>query len=79
MLSGRLGAVGTGEIGPNLSGLFSKYYPKTFRNGEAWTPRNLSAWLKNPREIRPWARMLPVALTGAEAKELESIILVSPD
>lgn len=77
-VSERLGAVGTGETGPNLSGLFSEYYPTTFRNGEAWTARNLGAWLKNPREIRPWARMLPVALTGAEMKELEKVFLVSP-
>lgn len=78
LLSQRLGAVGTGDIGPNLSGLFSPYYPKTFRNGESWTPRNLLTWLKNPRETRPWARMLPVTLTGPETKELESIMVVSP-
>ena len=79
ILSERLGAAGTGEIGPNLSGLFSKYYPKTFRNGEAWTAGNLNAWVKNPREIRPWARMLPVTLTETETKELQSIIIVSPE
>ena len=74
ILSQRLGAVGTGEVGPNLSGLLTQYYPKTFRNGEAWTALNLNLWLKNPRETRPWARMLPVTLTGAETKELVSII-----
>lgn len=74
ILSQRLGAVGTGEVGPNLSGLFTQYYPKTFRNGEAWTAQNLNTWLKNPRGIRPSARMLPVALTGAETKDLLSII-----
>jgi cytochrome c2 len=79
ILSERLGAVGTGDIGPNLSGLFSEYYTKTFKNGEAWTARNLRVWLKNPRETRPWARMLPVKLTEAETKELESIIVVSTE
>ena len=79
ILSERLGAVGTGEIGPNLSGLFSKYYPKTFKNGEAWSASKLSSWVKNPRETRPWARMLPVTLTETETKELESIIIVSPE
>jgi mono/diheme cytochrome c family protein len=79
MLSERLGAVGTGGIGPDLSGLFSEYYSKTFRDGEVWTFRNLSAWLKNPREVRPWARMQPVALTETEMKELEKIVLVSPE
>jgi mono/diheme cytochrome c family protein len=79
LLSQRLGAVGAGEVGPNLSGLLTKYYPKTFRNDEAWTPRNLNLWLKNPRETRPWARMLPVTLTGAESKELVSIMQLSAD
>lgn len=77
ILSERLGAVGTGDLAPNLSGLFSTHYPKTFRNGEAWTPRNLSLWLKNPRQIRPPARMIPVTLTDTETKELVSIIDVS--
>ncbi len=79
LLSLRSGAIGTGEIGPNLSGLFSEYYPKTFRNNEAWSAKNLKDWLKNPREIRPGSRMLPVTLTDAEANELESIILLSAD
>jgi mono/diheme cytochrome c family protein len=79
LLSQRLGAVGTGVTGPNLSGLFTRYYPKTFRNSEAWTSRNLNLWLKNPRETRPWARMLPVTLTEAEAKELASVIQLSAD
>jgi mono/diheme cytochrome c family protein len=74
ILSERLGAVGTGDIGPNLSGLFSEYYPRTFKIGEAWTIQNLSAWLKNPRETRAWARMLPVTLTEAEIKELKQAL-----
>jgi mono/diheme cytochrome c family protein len=74
ILSQRLGAVGTGEIGPNLSGLFTRYYPQTFRKDEAWTAANLNLWLRNPQETRPWARMLPVTLTGAETKDLVSII-----
>ncbi len=74
VLSRRLGAVGTGTIGPNLSGLFSDYYPKTFKDGEAWTVRNLDVWLKNPRKIRPWSEMMPVTLTAAEMKELMEIL-----
>jgi hypothetical protein len=71
-----MGALGAGDIGPNLSGLFSQHYPKTFRNGEVWSARNLRAWLKNPREIREWARMQPVVLTEKEMKELEAIFPV---
>lgn len=79
MLSERLGAVGTGNIGPNLSGLFTEFYPKTFRNNGIWTVSNLNLWLQNPRKIKVGARMQPVPLTGAEAKDLEPIILVSPE
>lgn len=78
-LTASLGALGTGDIGPNLSGLFSGFYPKTFRNGESWNARNLSAWLKNPREIKVWARMQPVVLTGKELKELETMLPVVPE
>jgi len=79
ILSERLGALGAGEIGPNLSGLFSKYYPETYRNGELWTAARLGDWLKNPRRIKLWSRMLPVTLTAAEMKELESVLSVAPD
>ncbi len=74
IISARLGAVGTGDIGPNLSGLFSGFYPKTFRNDEVWTTKNLDTWLKNPRVIRPWARMQPVLLNEIETREIESVI-----
>lgn len=76
ILSRRLAALGTGGIGPNLSGLLSPWYPKTFRDGEAWNGRNLALWLKNPRAIRPGARMQPMSLTGAELKELETLLSV---
>ncbi len=75
-LTERLGALGTGNSGPNLSGLFSQYYPKTFKNEEDWTARNLGDWLKNPREIQVWARMQPVVLTEREMAELVAIFSV---
>lgn len=78
MLSERLGAVGTGETAPNLSGLFSDFYPKTFRGGKVWTVRNLNKWLKNPRKIKQWARMQPVALKEKEMENLETIFSISP-
>lgn len=79
ILSQLHGAVGESAVGPNLSGLFSEYYPRTFRDGEAWNSRNLNDWLKNPRDIRAWSRMQPVPLTTAEMKELEAILFVSPE
>lgn len=79
ILSERSGALGTGDIGPNLSGILSENYPKTFRNGEVWNRANLKLWLKNPRKVRPWARMQPITLTEKEIKELESIMVISSD
>ena len=79
LLSQRSGALGRGNIGPNLSGLLSVYYPRTFRDSETWTSRILGAWLKNPREVRPWALMLPVTLSDAELSELVSILQVAAD
>ncbi|MEI6208948.1 MAG: selenite/tellurite reduction operon c-type cytochrome lipoprotein ExtS [Desulfuromonadales bacterium] len=78
VLSERRGALGTGNIAPNLSGLLSTWYPKTFRNEYAWTFQNLKSWLKNPRAARPWTRMRPVvSLSGDELSELESILKVT--
>jgi len=77
IVSERLGAIGTSDTGPNLSGLFSSYYPKSFKSGGIWNAQNLRTWLKNPRETRQWTRMQPVALTENEMNELESIIIIS--
>jgi cytochrome c2 len=73
-LSQRYGALGKGNIGPNLSGLLSPFYPRSFRNNEPWTEARLRGWLQNPRRIRPWALMQPVILTRAELAELVSIV-----
>ena len=78
-LTARLGALGRGEAGPNLSGLLSPWYPPTFRERQAWTQTSLSTWLKNPRTVRPWARMQPVVLTEPEVRELVDILRVEPD
>ena len=77
VVTGHLGALGTGDIGPNLSGLLSPYYPKSFKNGELWTIRNLGDWLKNPRDGKPWTQMQPVVLTEREMAELVPFFHVS--
>jgi cytochrome c2 len=74
MLNLRLGAIGSGDIGPNLSGLFSEFYPKTAPNGVAWNTQILRDWLKNPRTMRPGARMLPIELSETEMNELISML-----
>jgi cytochrome c2 len=75
LLSEQLGALGAGStIGPNLSGLFSQFYPKTFQRGDAWDNVKLAQWLKNPRTLRAWTQMQPVHLTQPELHELEKIL-----
>jgi len=61
-LSARYGGMGKGNIGPNLSALFSAEYPKPDRKGKTWSPERLRAWIANPRKERPAARMPPVPL-----------------
>jgi len=76
-LTERLGVVGHGDIGPNLSGLFTVYYPATFRGNLPWNRKNLEEWLKNPRESRRTARMPPQRLTGEEFLSLLEILSVT--
>lgn len=70
LLSERFGGLGNGDIGPNLSGLLSEYYPNTYRDVEPWTPDKLRKWLVNPRNMRANARMLPVRLAVGEIELL---------
>ncbi|MEW6721442.1 MAG: selenite/tellurite reduction operon c-type cytochrome lipoprotein ExtS [Thermodesulfobacteriota bacterium] len=59
-LTARHGGLGKGNIGPNLSALFTAEYPKTARGKKPWTPERLRAWIANPRKERPAALMPPV-------------------
>jgi mono/diheme cytochrome c family protein len=61
VLTQRLGGLGRGLVGPNLTGLTSEFYPVLFREGEAWTTERLKKWLENPRATRANARMAPVS------------------
>lgn len=76
VLTARLGGLGQGDAGPNLSGLLSPHYPATFRENGRWAERELGEWLKNPRQTRAMARMQPVILTAAEFRELVEILTV---
>lgn len=60
------GLVGTGNAGPNLSGLLTPFYPKTAPRGAAWTEAALAEWLRNPRASRPGTVMPPVKLADEE-------------
>ena len=70
ILAAKFGGLGKGNIGPNLSGLFSEYYLKTYGNKEQWSSEPLKKWLKNPREVRKNAQMVPVKLTSDEFSRL---------
>jgi cytochrome c2 len=61
-LLGPAGALGTGNAGPNLSGLFTEFYPPTAPGNRRWDERALRDWLRNPRASRPHTTMPPVAL-----------------
>ncbi|MFK5927411.1 MAG: selenite/tellurite reduction operon c-type cytochrome lipoprotein ExtS [Desulfuromusa sp.] len=74
IISFKGGGLGGGVVGPNLSGLLSKYYPYPFKESEGWSTENLEKWLKNPRKIKENARMLPIKLKVDELPMLFKII-----
>lgn len=74
VLTAQDGGLGEGEIGPNLSGLLSEFYPKTFKDHEPWTSENLEKWLKNPRSIKKTSPMPPVLLQKKEFLQLLRLI-----
>ncbi|WP_243371025.1 selenite/tellurite reduction operon c-type cytochrome lipoprotein ExtS [Geotalea sp. SG265] len=77
LLSEAYGGLGSGRIGPNLSGIFSEFYPVTFSGKERWNEVNLKRWLKNPRMVRPNALMPPVPVSAAEFRQLLDALVVS--
>ncbi len=70
VLTSRFGGLGNSDIGPNLSGLLTEYYPPTYQEKERWTVDALEKWLKNPREIRELTQMPPQKLSVKEFKRL---------
>jgi cytochrome c2 len=56
------GPAGRGRVGPDLSGLFTAFYPHTAEGETAWTPAALDDWLTNPRAVRAHTTMPPVRL-----------------
>jgi cytochrome c2 len=66
ILTTQFGGLGQGNIGPNLSGIFSRFYFKNFKNSKFWDSNRLKQWLNNPRDIRVNTQMPPVKLTEDE-------------
>lgn len=73
LMSQQFGGQGKGEIGPNLSGLFTEFYPATFHGKERWTEKRLRKWLENPRKLLSTSAMRPVL---PEKEELEEIMRI---
>lgn len=73
LLTRRWGGLGSGLVGPNLSGLTSEFYPVPFREGEPWNAERLKKWLENPRAVRPQTRMRPQVLEPAELTKVLEI------
>ena len=74
VLTQQLGILGQGDIGPNLSGLFSEFYFKNFKDGKPWNASRLKQWLKNPRDIRVNTQMPPIEFTEDNLRHLIHII-----
>lgn len=66
----RLGGLGKGDAGPNLSGLLSRFYPRASGDGKTWTVERLRKGLDDPRRARAFARMPPVRMPRNEFTEL---------
>jgi cytochrome c2 len=74
ILAEAFGALGKGDIGPNLSGLFSEHYPATLKDNARWTADILKKWLENPRKIRENSQMQPVPLKKDELERILAIL-----
>jgi len=70
MISSLRGPIGSGYVAPNLSGLFSPYYPREI-DGKKWDSKLLEKWLKNPRQLSSNALMPVLELSGGEFTEIE--------
>jgi cytochrome c2 len=67
---GAASPLGRGSAGPNLSGIFTTFYPPTAPGGRPWTPATLERWLENPRALRPGTAMRPVRLEARDFRIL---------
>lgn len=66
------GPAGRGSAGPNLSGLFTPFYPATAPGARSWTSGTLETWLRTPRLLRPRTTMRPVRLQVNEWEALSN-------
>ncbi|MFO7576570.1 MAG: selenite/tellurite reduction operon c-type cytochrome lipoprotein ExtS [Pelovirga sp.] len=74
VLTAAQGGLGSSDVAPNLSGLLTPHYPATAADNTAWTRENLQKWLKNPRDIHPLTRMMPVPMEEEELARLLDLL-----
>ncbi|WP_157046111.1 selenite/tellurite reduction operon c-type cytochrome lipoprotein ExtS [Geotalea uraniireducens] len=79
ILTEAFGALGKGDMGPNLSGLFSEHYPATLKDNGRWTADILKKWLENPRKISKNSQMRPIPLKKDEFEQLLAILAVKTE
>lgn len=79
LLSLKLGGVGTGISGPNLSGLLSAHYPASYPENLSWNRERLKKWLQSPRKLRSSTLMRPVSLKEQEWQQLLEILEIARD
>lgn len=73
VLSRQHGSLGNNTMGPNLSGLMSRFYPHTFKDDKPWNRERLKTWIENPRAVRENARMPPVRLDSERFKKMMTV------
>ncbi len=73
VLTKRYGGLGQGDVAPNLSGLFTKFYPKSSFLYPI-SEKKLKEWIKNPKKIKSNALMIPVLLNKKETEEIIKIL-----
>ncbi len=83
VLTSRFGGLGSGLVGPNISGLFTEFYFENFgEENQRWNVESLQKWLKNPRKIRPLSQMTPIRLEDDDferlSHELQPLVAAEP-
>lgn len=78
ILTEKYGGLGRGNIGPNLSGFLTPFYPKSLRGHERWSAEKLRRWLENPRRVMENAAMPPIPLKSDEFGRIADILNEQP-
>ena len=73
IISNPSGGLGNGRVGPNLSGLYSEYFPN-ISGIDIWSKEKLKGWLRNPRDIKKTTDMPVLELQSNELKEILEIL-----